>query len=126
MIKIKRIYDEPSDDDGYRALVDRLWPRGVSKEKAQIDTWLKDAGPSDELRKWFNHDPEKWFDFKERYFAELEQQRDTLEPLIENMAKGITLLYSAKDQQYNNAVALKEFLEKLTEAKGETDSLPCR
>ena len=75
MIKTKRIYDAPSQNDGYRALVDRLWPRGIKKEKAGIDLWLKDAAPSDELRKWFNHEPQKWGDFKKRYFAELEHKQ---------------------------------------------------
>ncbi|MGC8602202.1 MAG: DUF488 domain-containing protein [Desulfomonilaceae bacterium] len=113
MIRIKRIYDNLSENDGYRALVDRLWPRGITKEKAQIDIWLKEAAPSDELRKWFNHDPEKWNDFKQRYFAELEHKLDTLGPLVDKIEIGVTLLYSAKDHQFNNAVALKEYLEKV-------------
>ncbi|MGC8658396.1 MAG: DUF488 domain-containing protein [Desulfomonilaceae bacterium] len=118
MIRVKRIYDEPAADDGYRALVDRLWPRGVKKEKARIDIWLKEAAPSDELRKWFNHDPEKWNDFKERYFAELESKHSTLDPVIKQVEQGLTLVYSAKDEQYNNALALQEYLERqVQEAK---------
>jgi uncharacterized protein YeaO (DUF488 family) len=119
VIRIKRIYDTPSEEDGYRALVDRLWPRGITKEKAGIDIWLKDAGPSDELRKWFNHEPQKWDDFKKRYFAELERKQGILGPVMEKFEEGVTLLYSAKDQKYNNAVALKEYLEKKSEANDE-------
>lgn len=119
VIRIKRIYDTPSEEDGYRALVDRLWPRGITKEKAGIDIWLKDAGPSDELRKWFNHEPQKWGDFKKRYFAELEHKQGILSPIVEKLEEGVSLLYSAKDKQYNNAVALKEYLEKKMEANDE-------
>jgi len=120
MIRIKRIYDAPSRNDAYRALVDRLWPRGIKKEKAGIDLWLKDAAPSDELRKWFNHEPQKWGDFKKKYFVELEHKQGILGPIIEKLEKGVTLLYSAKDRQHNNAVALKEYLEKKMEANDET------
>ncbi len=120
MIRIKRIYNAPSKDDGYRVMVDRLWPRGINKEKAGIDIWLKDAAPSDELRKWFNHEPQKWGDFKKRYFAELEHKQGILGPIFEKREEGVTLLYSAKDQQYNNAVALKEYLKKKTDANNET------
>lgn len=120
MIRTKRIYDVPSRNDGYRALVDRLWPRGIKKEKAGIDLWLKDAAPSDELRKWFNHEPQKWGDFKKRYFAELEHKRGILKPIIEKLEEGVTLLYSAKDREHNNALALKEYLEKKPEADDET------
>ena len=120
MIRTKRIYDAPSRNDGYRALADRLWPRGIKKEKAGIDLWLKDAAPSDALRKWFNHEPQKWGDFKKRYFAELEHKQYILGPIIKRLGGGVTLLYSAKDRQYNNAVALKEYLEKKMEANDET------
>ena len=111
MIRIKRIYDKPSDDDGYRVLVDRLWPRGMKKEIARIDVWLKDAAPSDELRKWFNHEPEKWNDFKEKYFMELQHKKGVLDSVIERINQGLTLLYGAKDERHNNAAALKEYLE---------------
>ena len=119
MIRIKRIYDAPSQNDGYRALVDRLWPRGIKKERAGIEIWLKDAAPSDELRKWFNHEPQKWGDFKKRYFVELEYKQGILGPIIEKVGEGVTLLYSAKDRQHNNAVALKEYLEKKMEERNE-------
>jgi uncharacterized protein YeaO (DUF488 family) len=112
VIKIKRIYAPPSPNDGYRVLVDRLWPRGMSKEKACIDLWLKDIAPSNELRKWFDHEPQKWSEFKERYFAEIEPRRWILESLEEKMKEGrVTLLYGSKELQINNAVALKEYLE---------------
>lgn len=107
MVQIKRIYDAPSPDDGYRVLVDRLWPRGVSKEKAKLDVWLKEAGPSDELRTWFGHDPAKYAEFKQRYekelsanpaFAELRQ--------IVRDHPTVTLLYSAHDEEHNQAQVL--------------------
>ena len=120
MIRIKRIYDARSRNDGYRALVDRLWPRGIKKEEVAIDIWLKDAAPSNELRQWFNHEPKKWGDFKKRYFVELEHKQEILGPIIAKIEDGVTLLYSAKDQQHNNAVALKEYLEKKTWASDET------
>ncbi len=111
MIKVKRVYDKQEKDDGVRILVDRLWPRGVKKD--QIDIWLKDIAPSDELRKWFNHEPNKWEEFKERYFKELDNN-PKVKVLLEliSKAQNVTLLYSAKSP-YNNAVALKEYLEKL-------------
>lgn len=109
MIKVKRVYDPIEKDDGVRVLVDRLWPRGV--RKSAIDIWLKDIAPSEELRKWFNHDPAKWEEFKRRYFEEL-SKNPKLESLMELLKKGInvTLLYASKSP-YNNAVALKEYLE---------------
>lgn len=115
MIKTKRIYEEYSDADGFRILVDRLWPRGISKEKAKIDIWCKDIAPSNELRKWFNHDIEKYEEFKEKYFKELKDNpalSDFLE-LISDKAKAgnVTLLFSAKDEEHNNAVVLKEFIK---------------
>ncbi len=111
MIKIKRIYDEPAKSDGFRILIDRLWPRGESKEKARIDLWLRDIAPSDELRKWFEHDPEKWGKFKEKFFAELKEKKDLLDEIIARARKGtVTLLYGAKEERYNNAVALKEYI----------------
>lgn len=110
MIRVKRIYDDPSHDDGVRVLVDRLWPRGLSREKAKVDLWLKEIAPSDALRKWFGHDETKWKQFEERYFKELDEKDDILERVSHMLTKRVTLLYGAKDQQHNNAVALKEYL----------------
>jgi len=112
MIKIKRIYDEPEESDGFRILVDRLWPRGLSKEKAKIDLWLKDIAPSNELRKWFEHDPEKWPEFKKRFFNELSGKKELVDSIIEKTRKGtVTLLYGTKETRFNNATALKEYIE---------------
>jgi uncharacterized protein YeaO (DUF488 family) len=113
MIKLKRIYDSttPSPDDGKRVLIDRLWPRGLKKEEVAIDDWLKELSPSNELRKWFGHDPAKWQEFKEKYKQELEGKGEVLEKLINDTKQGtVTFLYSAKDTEHNNAVVLKEFL----------------
>ena len=113
MIQLKRAYEKPSKDDGERFLVERLWPRGVKKTSLPITAWLKDAAPSTELRKWFNHDPAKWKTFRERYLAELKSRPEALQPLVDAARKGtITLIYSSHDEEYNNAVALKEYLEK--------------
>ncbi len=114
MIKIKRIYEPFSDQDGFRILVDRLWPRGLSKESAKIDMWLKEIAPSDALRKWFSHDPKKWQEFKGRYRKELDGKKDVMSKLksIEKERKKITLLYAAKDTEYNNAVFLQECMLK--------------
>ncbi len=120
-IKTKRIYAVSAQNDGYRVLVDRLWPRGTSREKAGIDLWLKNVAPSEELRKWFNHEPEKWGEFKRKYFSELDNKKETLKPIINKLREGITLLYSAKDEDHNNAVALKEYLENKTEVNDETN-----
>jgi uncharacterized protein YeaO (DUF488 family) len=112
MIKIKRIYDPPSADDGRRILVDRLWPRGVSKDAARTDEWLKEIAPSDELRKWFGHDPDRWEEFRQRYRDELKPHGELLERLRVKAKKGaVTLLFAAKDEGHNNAVVLKEMLE---------------
>jgi uncharacterized protein YeaO (DUF488 family) len=111
MIKIKRIYDA-EDEEGYRVLVDRLWPRGVSKEKANLDEWMKEVAPSDELRKWFNHEPSKWKSFKKKYMDELDDKQDLVQELLDNAKKGdLLLLYAAKDEEHNNAVVLQELLE---------------
>ncbi len=110
MIKIKRIYDNPANEDGFRILVDRLWPRGISKEKAKIDLWLKDIAPSDQLRKWFAHDPVKWTEFVRKYFKELDKKKDFIDRIPRKSKKVITLLYAAKDSQYNNAQALKDYI----------------
>jgi uncharacterized protein YeaO (DUF488 family) len=112
-IHLKRAYDKPARNDGQRILVDRLWPRGVSKNEAGIDLWLKDISPSSALRKWFNHDPEKWLEFKTRYFQELATQADVLEMLAAKAQAGwVTLVFAAKNEEFNNAVAIKEYLEK--------------
>jgi uncharacterized protein YeaO (DUF488 family) len=112
MIRTRRVYDPPEPGDGTRFLVERLWPRGMKKEELAMDGWLKDAAPSDELRRWFSHDPAKWDEFRRRYYAELEGKPDVLQPLREAARQGnVTLLYSARDTEHNNAVALKEYLE---------------
>lgn len=112
-IRLKRIYDKQVKSDGYRVLVDRLWPRGVSKVDANIDLWLKDVAPSEHLRKWFNHQPEKWNEFKKRYFRELDANPKLIDRLAEWLGnRQLTLLYAAKDSNHNNAVALKEYLER--------------
>ena len=112
MLKIKRIYDSVSADDGRRILVDRLWPRGIKKNEAKIDEWLKDIAPSDELRKWFSHEPSKWQEFKKRYRSELKKNSGLIERLIAESKRGtITLLFAAKDKEHNNAVVLKEVIE---------------
>lgn len=115
MIKLKRAYDKPDKNDGVRILVDRLWPRGVSKKEAEIDIWLKEIAPSDELRKWFDHEKERWQEFKKRYFNEIEEKISLIHPVIEYIEKDhgvITLVYAAKDEEHNNAIAIKEILQK--------------
>ncbi len=108
---IHRVYDSPLPQTGRRFLVDRLWPRGVRSDDLALDGWLKDAAPSDALRKWFAHDPAKWNEFRERYAAELEKCPETWKPLLDAAFEGpVVLLYSARDEQHNNAVALREFL----------------
>jgi uncharacterized protein YeaO (DUF488 family) len=110
-IKIKRVYLEPDREDGTRILVDRLWPRGMSKEKARVDLWLKDIAPSTELRKWFSHDPEKWAEFQTRYRKELQSKADQLTLLKEKARQGpVSLLYGAKDEEHNEAVVLLAIL----------------
>ena len=112
-IKIKRVYEPSDDEDGMRILVDRLWPRGLTKEKAKVDLWLKDIAPSTELRKWFNHEPAKWEAFQKRYHQELKENKEQLLPLKEALQKGtVTLVYGAKDEVHNDAVVLKEWLQK--------------
>ncbi|MFB3888866.1 MAG: DUF488 domain-containing protein [Candidatus Bathyarchaeia archaeon] len=114
MIKIKRVYESPAASDGFRILVDRLWPRGLSKEKAKVDLWLREIAPSDELRKWFHHEPEKDREFSERYEAELAGKKELAQRILElEREKGVvTLLFSARDVECNNAVVLKSVLEK--------------
>ena len=110
-IQIKRVYDKPSSADGLRILVERLWPRGVTKEKAAIDLWLKEIAPSAEVRKWFGHDPAKWEEFKKRYWDELRHNPSAVETLRENITKGtVTFVYAARDETHNGALALREFL----------------
>ncbi len=112
MIKVKRIYEAPSGEDGFRILVDRLWPRGLTKEKAGVDLWLKEIAPSNELRKWYGHDPEKWEAFKAKYYEEIEGKQDLMDQIRHKARQGgATLLYGSKEEEFNNAVALRELLE---------------
>lgn len=114
VIKVKRIYDPLDTADGCRVLVDRLWPRGLAKEKAAIDYWFKDLAPSNELRRWYGHDPDKWDEFRKRYRAELDANPSVLEPLTRLMEteRTITLLFSSREEKFNNAFALAEILRK--------------
>ncbi len=113
-LQLKRVYDERDEQDGARFLVERLWPRGFTKSALADAQWLKDVAPSAELRKWFHHDPERWNEFRRRYFAELKHRKDRLSPILEAARKGtVTLLYSSHDSEHNNAVALREFLQHL-------------
>lgn len=108
----KRAYDAPADDDGYRVLVDRIWPRGVSKDALQLDDWQKALAPSPELRRWFGHDPQRWAGFYQKFHKELEQNADAVDTLLKAChGRPLTLVYAAKDKQHNNAVALKRYLE---------------
>ena len=112
-ILVKRVYEPAAKSDGFRVLVDRLWPRGLSKETAHLDLWLRDIAPSTTLRKWFNHDPDRWSEFQRRYHAELKAKRELLRELTTRAKRGaVTLLYSAKDEQHNQAIALRNFLLK--------------
>ena len=110
-LKLKRVYEEPAPSDGTRILVDRLWPRGLTKEKAHVDLWLKDIAPSTELRKWFGHDPTRWPEFRTRYHAELKHNPEQMAELKKAVAKGTsTLIYGARDEEHNEAVVLYELL----------------
>ncbi len=110
-VKIKRVYERPEKEDGTRILIDRLWARGLTKEKADVDLWLKEIAPSTELRKWFSHDLDKWGEFQKRYRAELKQNDEVVQRLRDEMKKGVvTLVYGAKDEEYNDAVVLAAFL----------------
>ncbi len=112
-IRTKRVYEPATSQDGFRVLVDRVWPRGMTKEQVQADLWLKDAAPSTALRKWFGHDPSKWEVFKRRYCSELDTKSEVVTRLLEEAERGrLTLLYSARDAEYNQAVALREYLIK--------------
>ncbi len=111
MIKIKRVYSSPSEEDGERILVDRLWPRGIKKEDIHMKAWLKDVAPSTDLRKWFHHDPSKWEEFKKKYYEQLDHNPSAWEPILDAARKHtITLLYAAKDTEHNEAQALAEYL----------------
>jgi len=111
MIKLKRVYEEPSQADGLRVLVERLWPRGFTKEHASIDLWLKDVAPSTELRKWFGHDPKRWEPFRQRYLAELRGKKDLIDLLKQEEKEGtITLVYATRDEEHSGALVLKDFL----------------
>lgn len=111
-IRTKRIYDQPAKSDGRRILIDRLWPRGISKEAAQLDHWAKRIAPSNELRKWYRHDPTKWAEFRSRYFSELDANPDGVAELRSRLDSGTsTLLFSSKEERLNNASALREYLE---------------
>jgi uncharacterized protein YeaO (DUF488 family) len=112
MIRLKRVYEPPSRTDGARILVDRLWPRGLTKERAAVTLWLKDVAPSTELRKWFGHDPARWKQFQARYRKELREKKDALELLKrKSNAHTVTLVYAARDEQHNEALVLKRVLE---------------
>lgn len=114
MIRLKRIYEDPDKDDGFRILVDRLWPRGMTKERAALDLWMKDIAPESALRKWFAHDPKKWILFRKKYREELKNKKDIVAGLgkIIKKNKNVTLLYAAKDDYRNEAVVIKDFLDK--------------
>jgi uncharacterized protein YeaO (DUF488 family) len=122
MIKLKRVYDPVSRTDGTRFLVERLWPRGLSKARLHPIVWLKEVGPSTKLRQWFNHDPLKWAQFRSRYFRELDSQPESWRPILTAARRGmVTLVYSSRDETHNNAIALQEYLR----AKGRR-ALPFR
>ncbi len=112
-INIKRVYEKPGEHDGYRILIDRLWPRGLTKEKAAVDLWLKEIAPTTELRKWFNHEPEKWPDFQKKYLKEIKENKEALAALKDKIKEGkVTLVYGAKDEEHNDAQVLRTYLNK--------------
>jgi uncharacterized protein YeaO (DUF488 family) len=112
MIRLKRVYEPSAKQDGFRILVERLWPRGVSKERASVDLWLKEVAPSPQLRKWFGHKPSRWGTFRKRYSEELKRNQEPIERLKPWLRKGtVTFVYAARDESHNGAIALKEFLE---------------
>jgi uncharacterized protein YeaO (DUF488 family) len=119
MFVAKRVYGAAGKEDGYRVLVDRLWPRGLTKAKAHVDLWLKEVAPSDALRKWFGHEPEKWMEFQKRYRVELKKEKETLTTLrkLEEEHKKVTLLFGAKDEAHNQAVALLKILQSTGQKK---------
>ena len=113
-IRLKRAQIAPARNDGYRVLVDRLWPRGVTREDLRADAWMKEIAPSEELRRWFGHEPEKWPEFRRRYLAELSEKQETLGELVERLRRGrrVTLVFGARDTDHNNAIVLKEYLQR--------------
>ena len=112
MLKLKRAYEPGTRSDGTRILVERLWPRGLSKATLRVDAWLKDVGPSTELRQWFSHDPGKWPGFRTRYFRELDSRPEAWRPIVTAARRGtVTLVYSSRDTAHNNAIALKDYLQ---------------
>lgn len=114
MLRVKRVYDTASADDGFRILVDRIWPRGVSKERAKVDLWLKDIAPGARLRKWFGHEQKKWGEFKAEYHKELGDKESLVALILGKMPLGnVTLVFGAKEEKFNNAVALKEYIDNL-------------
>jgi len=112
MIKIKRVYDSPNQNDGVRILVDRLWPRGISKKNAEISIWAKDLAPSHNLRKWFDHDERKFNKFRIKYFMELDDKKDKIKEILLQLPVKVTLVYAAKNQKINHAICLKEYINK--------------
>jgi uncharacterized protein YeaO (DUF488 family) len=119
MLQVKRVYEPAEAGDGKRFLVERLWPRGMKKESLKMDGWIKDVAPSNELRHWFGHDPAKWEEFRRRYTAELKEHPGVWQPLLaEARHRAVTLLYSAHDEEHNNAIVLKSFLEEMLEMGG--------
>jgi uncharacterized protein YeaO (DUF488 family) len=124
MIQLKRVYDPAASEDGERFLVERLWPRGIKKSELRIDAWLKDVAPSTALRQWFGHDRKRWDEFRRRYFQELEKNIEARKPIERAAARGkVTLVYSSRDEERNNAVALKEFLEAKWTGSGTAERL---
>jgi len=115
MLRIKRVYDEPSGEDGVRILVDQIWPRNITKNKARVDLWLKEVAPSNELRRWFGHQDQKWDEFKQRYYQELENKEHLIKLITEKLTSGnVTILFGAKNRNHNNAVALKEYIDSMS------------
>jgi uncharacterized protein YeaO (DUF488 family) len=113
MIHLKRVYEKPSSKDGVRVLVEWLWPRGLTRERADVDLWLKDVAPSPELRKWFGHDPARWTQFQQRYQQELRHKQDAIQLLKQKGKEGtVTLVYAARDEEHNGALVLKRFLDR--------------
>lgn len=124
-ITIKRVYETPAEDDGLRILVDRLWPRGLSKEKVKADLWLKDVAPSHELRHWFHHESALWEEFRKRYCAELDTHQEAVQVLLKLIEKGkVTLLYSASNEEQNQAVVLRDYLQQRQSANDKDGKLP--
>jgi uncharacterized protein YeaO (DUF488 family) len=119
-LRVKRAYDAPENADGFRVLVDRIWPRGLTKTSARIDLWLKDIAPSAALRKWFGHDPTKWPEFRKRYFRELDEKPEAIAELENLLSKRrVTFVFSARDNEHNNAIALKDYVESKSRRKKE-------